>query len=200
MTSPLGTQSSRELRLLGDSDQVAPPPDESDRRALVAAWLRRPDNPFFARALVNRVWASYFGRGIIDPADQLSPLNPPSHPRLLAELSAGFIRNKFDLKWLHRTILNSRTYQQSSKRTERNRHDQRNYAVFYLRRMPAEQVLDAIDHATAGTWTRNRLEKYVEGFAPAHATTRAAWGWSYSDGQRAIPKWSAIANATTSRP
>ena len=67
------------------------------------AWMRRPDNPYFARAIVNRVWAHYFGRGIIDPPDNLSPFNPPSHPELLKELCDGFVANKYDLQWLHRT-------------------------------------------------------------------------------------------------
>ena len=57
------------------------------------AWLRQPDNPYFARAIVNRVWAHYFGRGIIDPPDHLSPFNPPSHPELLEELCDGFVEN-----------------------------------------------------------------------------------------------------------
>jgi hypothetical protein len=112
------------------------------------AWLRRPDNPFFARAIVNRVWAHYFDRGIVDPPDDLSPLNPPSHPELLDELSRGFIENRYDLKWLHRTILASRTYQQSSRTNASNRHDRRNFASFYVRRLPAEVLLDAIDQAT----------------------------------------------------
>src|SRR5690606_34721111 len=79
VTSPLGTQSSREFRLLGESHPLNLPVDE-DPRNRVAEWLRRPDNPYFARAIVNRVWAHYFGRGIVDPPDDLSPLNPPSHP------------------------------------------------------------------------------------------------------------------------
>ena len=79
------------------------------------AWLRKPDNPYFARAMVNRVWAHYFGRGIIDPPDHLSPLNPATHPELLAELSDDFVKHGYDLKRLHRLILTSRTYQQSAK-------------------------------------------------------------------------------------
>jgi len=78
--------------------------------------MRRPDNPFCARAIVNRVWAHYFGRGIVDPPDHLSPLNPPSHPELLQELADGFIKNGYDFRWLHRTILTIRTYQRSSRR------------------------------------------------------------------------------------
>jgi hypothetical protein len=148
VTSPLGTQSSSTLRLLVEKEPLAPDEAIGDRRTLVMAWLRRPDNPFFAKAIVNRVWAHYFDRGIIDPPDDLSPLNPPSHPELLQELCDGFIQNKYDLKWLHRTILNSRTYQQSNLTTEDNRHDRRNFASFYVRRMPAEVLLDIVDQAT----------------------------------------------------
>lgn len=145
VTSPLGTQTSKTLRFLGEREPIAEPPDGVDRRQLVMDWLRRPDNPFFAKAIVNRVWEHYFGRGLIDPVDDLSPLNPPSHPELLQELCAGFIRNGYDLRWLHRTILCSRTYQQSSVTNDSNRHDRRNFASFYLRRLPAEVLLDCFD-------------------------------------------------------
>ena len=113
VTSPLGTDTSKRMRLLGQSEAIDVSKGQ-DPRQIVMAWLKRPDNPYFARAIVNRVWAHYFGRGIIDPPDNLSSFNPASHPELLKELCDGFIKNKYDLKWLHRTILNSRTYQQSS--------------------------------------------------------------------------------------
>ncbi len=120
------------------------------------AWLRRPDNPYFARAIVNRVWAHYLGRGLIDPPDHLSPLNPASHPELLTELYADFIKSGYDLKHLHRTILRSRTYQQSAKTNATNRGDTSNYASFYLRRLPAEVLVDALNHATGGSETYPR--------------------------------------------
>jgi hypothetical protein len=147
VTNPLGTQESRTYRLLGDSKNIEIPKDQ-DPRVLVVAWMRRPDNPFFAKAIVNRVWAHYFGRGIVDPPDHLSPLNPPTHPELLDELCREFVKNKYDLRWLHRTILNSRTYQQSSEATARNRTDRTNYAYFALRRLPAEVLVDALNQAT----------------------------------------------------
>ncbi len=147
VTSPLGTQESRTYRLLGETKNIDVPKDQ-DPRGLVIAWMRRADNPYFAKAIVNRVWAHYFGRGIVDPPDHLSPLNPPSHPELLDELCQGFVKNKYDLKWLHRAILNSRTYQQSSESTPENRTDRSNYAYFYLRRLPAEVLVDALSQAT----------------------------------------------------
>jgi hypothetical protein len=166
VTSPLGTQNSRVARLLGDKTVVEISTGK-DRRTLVMDWLRRPDNPFFARAIVNRVWAHYLGRGLIDPPDNLSPLNPPSHPKLLDELCQGFIKSGYDLKWLHRTILQSRTCQQSSRAEAASVHDRRNYARFALRRLPGEVILDVLNQA-AGV-----KEKY-----PA--------GWMFREGERAV--------------
>src|SRR5262245_35939376 len=147
VTSPLGTQSSKQFRLLSDSKAIDVPKDK-DPRVLVAAWMRRPDNPWFARAIVNRVWAHYFGRGLVDPPDNLSPFSPASHPELLKELCEQFVKSGYDLKWLHRTILTSRTYQQSSEPSRANAMDRSNYAYFYYRRLPAEVLLDAINQAT----------------------------------------------------
>jgi len=152
VTSPLGTQKSSQFRLLGQS-MALDVSGEEDPRAVVMAWMRQPDNPYFARALVNRVWAHYFGRGIVDPPDNLSPFNPATHPELLQELGVGFIRSGFDLRWLHRTILSSRTYQQDSQATPANEMDRANYAFFAYRRLPAEVVLDVLDQAT-GTFEK----------------------------------------------
>jgi hypothetical protein len=130
---------------------------------LVAAWLRSKDSPFFARAIVNRVWAHYFGRGLIEPVDDLSPLNPPSHPKLLAELCDGFIEHNYDMKWLHSTILHSRAYQLSRHADASATRDTRNFAFFYERRLSAEVLLDAINQATGAT------EKYSSSVLPPSA-------------------------------
>ncbi len=127
ITSPLGTQTSKQFRLLGETKPIEIAGNQDPRLVLVA-WMRRPDNPYFARAIVNRVWAHYFGRGIVDPPDNLSPFNPASHPELLRELAQQFVQNHYDLKWLHRTILSSRTYQQSSATSPANAMDRGNYA------------------------------------------------------------------------
>jgi len=158
VTSPLGTQTSKQFRLLGQSKPVEVP-EGKDPREVVVAWLRQPDNPYFAPALVNRVWANYFGRGLIEPADNLSLFNPATHPELLKELSAGFIKNKYDLRWLHRTILQSRTYQQMSMPTKENEADRSHYAYFPKRRLPAEVLIDAIDRATETTENMG-MERY----------------------------------------
>ena len=154
VTSPLGTQTSTQTRLLGEHEPLALAAGEDPRHKLME-WLRRPDNPFFARAIVNRVWAHYFGRGLTDPPDDLSPLNPATHPELLAELSRQFVANGYDLRWLHRTVLSSRTYQQSSQATPENQRDRANYATFAMRRLPAEVLLDALNQATG---TRDELD------------------------------------------
>jgi hypothetical protein len=150
VTSPIGTQTSKRYRLLGQSEAIDVGRGQ-DPRQLVMAWMRRPDNPYFARAIVNRVWAHYMGRGLIDPPDNLSSFNPASHPELLQELCDGFVKGGYDLKWLHRTILASRTYQQSSTPARGADGDRANYASFHYRRLPAEVVLDALNQATGTT-------------------------------------------------
>ncbi|GDY22613.1 hypothetical protein LBMAG56_39600 [Verrucomicrobiota bacterium] len=154
VVSPLGSQKSMQFRLLGDAEPATIDTSE-DPRQRVMDWLRRPDNPYFAKGIINRVWAHYLGRGIVDPPDDLSPLNPPTHPRLFDELAKQFIAQKYDLRWLHRAILTSRTYQQSSTPTPANAMDRANYARFYLRRPPAEVLIDAIDQVTG---TRENLD------------------------------------------
>jgi hypothetical protein len=154
VTNAIGTQRSTQYRLLGEAKPVEVTADQ-DPRPLVVAWMRRPDNPYFAKAIVNRVWAHYFGRGIIDPPDHLSPFNPPTHPELLQQLCREFVGHGYDLKWLHRTILNSRTYQQSSTAPRASAGDRANYAYFHYRRLPAEVLLDALNQATGTTEEMN---------------------------------------------
>jgi hypothetical protein len=158
VTSPLGTQTSKQFSLLGEAKPLDIP-DNEDPRPYLAAWMRRPDNPYFARAIVNRVWAHYFGRGIVDPPDNLSPFNPATHPELLKELAEQFISHGYDLRWLHRTILLSRTYQQSSQPDPNSAGDRTNYAYFYYRRLPAEVLLDALNQAT-GTGENMDMKYY----------------------------------------
>lgn len=120
-----------------------------DPRVELMNWLRSPDNPFFAKAFVNRVWASYFNVGIVEPADDLSLGNPPSNKALLDYLAKGFIESGFDMKWVHRTIANSRTYQSSWQSNETNKLDERNFSHALPRRLPAEVAYDAIEQATS---------------------------------------------------
>ncbi len=122
-------------------------PDD-DARAALADWMANPANPFFAKALVNRYWKILFSRGLIDPEDDIRDTNPPSHPELLEALAADFVRSKFDLKHLLRTIANSSTFQLDSAPNAHNGSDTQYFSRFYSRRLQAEQLLDAINAVT----------------------------------------------------
>ncbi len=120
-----------------------------DARQALMDWMRSADNPLFARAFVNRVWAAYFNRGIVEPTDDLSLANPPSNAALLDYLTEGFIASGYDMKWVHRTIANSRAYQASWQPNETNLHDERNFSRAIPRRLPAEVAYDAMQMCTA---------------------------------------------------
>jgi hypothetical protein len=129
-----------------------------DPRQPLMDWMRSADNPYFARAWVNRAWARYFGVGIIDPPDDLNLANPPSNAELLDYLTRGFVQSGYDMKWLHRTIATSDAYQRSRKTNETNEQDRRNFSHALLRRLPAEVAMDAIALATAGGAELERLQ------------------------------------------
>ncbi len=134
-------------RLLGGAEvQVAA---LADPRTALMDWLRERDNPYFARAFVNRVWARYFAAGIIEPPDDLSRANPPSNGPLLDYLANEFVSRNYDIKWLHREIAGSQTYQRSWKPNDTNRLDERNFSHALPRRLPAEVAYDAIRQVTA---------------------------------------------------
>jgi hypothetical protein len=120
----------------------------SERRELLAEWLVSPENPFFARAAVNRIWQHLFGRGIVEPVDDFRSSNPPSHPELLDWLAARFVDLSFDRKALMREIVLSRTYQLSSQPNDTNAAEDRYFSRAYVRRLGAEQLLDCIGQAT----------------------------------------------------
>tara|TARA_B100001093_G_scaffold97056_1_gene89051 strand:- start:145 stop:2535 length:2391 start_codon:yes stop_codon:yes gene_type:complete len=119
-----------------------------DPRDSLADWMTNEDNPFFARMLVNRYWKHFFGRGIVDPEDDMRVTNPPTHPELLDALAQSFVESGYDLKGLVRTICNSTTYQLNSDPNEFNLDDRQNYSRFYPRRLPAEILLDGINTVT----------------------------------------------------
>ncbi len=121
---------------------------EDDPREKLADWLVDAKNPFFARAVANRYWAHFFGRGIVDPLDDMRVTNPPSNPELLDALANELTANKYSLKHLVKTICKSRTYQLSSAPNEFNKHDKQNYARYYPKRMAAEVLFDAVCQVT----------------------------------------------------
>jgi hypothetical protein len=119
-----------------------------DPRQKLVDWMVDPHNPFFARAVANRYWAHFFGRGIVDPLDDMRLTNPPSNPELLDALAKDLVEHKYSLKHLIATICKSRTYQLSSTPNQFNKHDKQNYARYYPRRLSAEVLLDAVDQVT----------------------------------------------------
>jgi hypothetical protein len=123
-------------------------PDRDPREAL-ADWITSNENPYFARVMVNRVWADLMGRGLVEPVDDLRATNPPTNARLLDALAAEFRRQNYDLKRLIQTIMESYVYGLSSEPHERNLMDTRNYSRAYRQRLRAEVLLDAISDITA---------------------------------------------------
>lgn len=138
-----------------------------DRRAVLAEWMVQPENPFFAKTIVNRVWAHYFGRGLIEPIDDIRATNPASNEPLLAALETHLQERNYDLKALTRTLLNSRLYQLTSETNGANADDLQNFSHAAYKPLPAEVLLDAINQTT-GT-----EEKFI--------------GWP--QGYRAIQVW-----------
>ena len=126
--------------------------DEDPRNKLVD-WMVAKDNPFFARAISNRLWGHFTGRGLVEPIDDMRVTNPPSDPELLDALARDLVEHQFDLKHLIRAIMLSSTYQLSSEPNPGNIHDQQNYARAYPRRLLAEVLLDAMCLATGAPET-----------------------------------------------
>lgn len=123
-------------------------PEEEDPRQPLAAWMTDPSNPFFARMFVNRYWKHFFGRGIVEPEDDMRVTNPATHPELLDGLASHFVESGYDMKSVIRLICNSHTYQLSSEPNQYNGSDRQNYSRYRPRRLPAEVLLDAINLVT----------------------------------------------------
>ena len=118
------------------------------RRTALARWITRPENPFFARAAVNRVWEMFFGHGFVEPVDDLDPANRASHAELFEEIAAQFVLHDYDLKYLVRTIAATEAYQFSSRTKEVGETDPRLFARLPLRQMTPEQLFDSLVQAT----------------------------------------------------
>ncbi|RCS49278.1 DUF1549 domain-containing protein [Bremerella cremea] len=168
---------SPEARVLGE--EAIDLRDYEDVREPVMQWLREKDNPYFARAIVNRVWATYFSVGIVNPTDDLSLGNPPSNAPLLDYLAQEFVAHDYDLKWLHREIANSRTYQLSWLPNDTNRFDVRNFSRAVPRRLPAEVAYDIIQQATAGNDSMGSYLSDIDQRAIAIPGTRLVGNSSY---------------------
>jgi uncharacterized protein DUF1549/uncharacterized protein DUF1553 len=125
---------------------VADPPGR-DIREKLAEWVTAPDNPWFARAITNRVWKHFLGRGIVEPVDDFRVTNPPSNEPLLDSLAAQLVKERYNLRELVKVILNSRTYQLSSIPNLTNAGDTVNYSRYYLKRQMAEVLFDSMGQA-----------------------------------------------------
>jgi hypothetical protein len=151
---------------------------DADRREGFADWLTAPDNPFFAKALVNRVWRNYMGRGLVEAEDDLRDTNPASNRELLDALAADFVKHKYDTRHLMRLILSSAAYQRSSKPVKESVADDRFYSRYLVRRLPGEVILDAYSDVTGVPTPFDKLTS-----AAGDSTTPIA---TYPRGTRAV--------------
>src|SRR5262249_49323366 len=119
-----------------------------DPRTLLADWLVSAQNPYFARAAVNRLWEYFFGTGLTDPVDEQGEHNPPSHPELLDELAQQFIAHRFDVKYLIRALVATQTYQRTSVSSHPGQDDPHWFARMPVRGLSAEQLFDSLAEAT----------------------------------------------------
>jgi hypothetical protein len=138
---------------------------EDDPRQALAEWMTRKENPFFARSLANRYWKHFFGRGLVDPEDDMRETNPPTNPELLDALARHFADGGYDLKQLVRTICRSNTYQLASTPNAHNAVDRQNFSRYYPRRLHAEVLLDAVNAVTGA-------ESRFEGLPPGTRATQ----------------------------
>jgi hypothetical protein len=141
-----GKKKTVRARFLDDSEPSWKSNDNP--RAVLADWLVSGKNPYFARAAVNRLWAYFFGNGLVDPIDEQGEHNPPSHPELLDELAQQFIAHHFDLKYLVRALVSSEAYQRSSVASHPGQDDPHVFARMVIRGLSAEQLFDSLAEAT----------------------------------------------------
>lgn len=123
---------------------------EDDPRVALADWFAQPNNPYFAKSLVNRYWKHFFGRGLVEPEDDMRETNPPSNPELMDALAAEFVKSGYDMKQLVRVLCNSSAYQLSAIPNDHNRVDKQHYSRYYPKRLQAEALFDAVN-TTVGT-------------------------------------------------
>jgi hypothetical protein len=145
--------------------------DAIDSRVTLAEWITKPENPYFARAAANRMWELLLGTGLVDPVDEASPDNLPSHPEVLNELASQFVAHKFDLKFLIRTIMLTRAYQATSRMTHPSQADARLFARMKVRGLTPEQLYDSLALVTGNEDEEEVLNPF--GFRPPNARSQA---------------------------
>jgi hypothetical protein len=141
-------KNSQPVKASGLGTVAADIPPEDDPRQVLVDWMAAAENRYFSHALVNRYWKHFFGRGLVEPEDDMRATNPPTNPELLDALARHFTASGFDLKGLARTICQSSAYQLNSEPNEYNVEDRQNFSRYYPKRLAAEVLLDAIDAAT----------------------------------------------------
>ena len=146
--NPRNQQDIKPTGLGGETLEI---PAYEDPRHYLVDWMSAPDNPFFARALVNRYWKHFFSRGIVEPEDDMRVTNPPTNPELLDALAQNFIESGFDLKQLVRSICTSKAYQLASEPNQWNQADKQNFSRYYAKRLTAEALYDALNQVTNTT-------------------------------------------------
>ncbi len=133
----------------------------ANKRDLLSRWITQTDNPYFARAAVNRLWDHFLGRGFVHPVDDLDKANPPTHPELLDEMARQFAGHHYDLNYLVRAITATRAYQLSSRATAVGEDDLAKFARMPLRRMTADQLFASIVQATGFREERRAAQRGV---------------------------------------
>ena len=132
-------------------------------RKTLADWVASKDNPYFAKAAANRIWGHFFGRGIVDPVDDFSDVNPPSHPELLDYLAQEFAAHDFDLKLLIRAITASKTYRLTSRKTHDSQDDPQFFARMSVQGLSPNQLYDSLAQATGTPVTFQANNPFVIG-------------------------------------
>jgi hypothetical protein len=136
------------VKAAGLAQPAYPVGPDDDARQFLADWMTDASNPWFAKAVANRYWKHFFGRGLVDPEDDMRETNPPTNPALLDALAAHFVESRFDLKELVRSVARSTTYQLSAEPNAYNARDRHHFSRFYPRRLPAEVLLDSVNTVT----------------------------------------------------
>jgi hypothetical protein len=121
---------------------------DSESRAVLARWVTSPENPYFAKAAVNRIWANHFGIGLVDPVDDFSSSNPPSHPEVLDLLAEEFVGHDYDVKFIIRVIAATEAYNLTSRQTDESQQTPRMFSRMVVKALTPEQIFDSIAQAT----------------------------------------------------
>jgi hypothetical protein len=157
----------------------------TDPRTALADWMVKADNPYFARAAVNRLWSHFFGVGLVDPPDSMDEENRPSHPELLDELARAFAARRFDVRFLIRAIVASRAYQLSSVSSDPSQADPRVFARMAVRGLTAEQFYDSFIQVTGQS----------EAGAPANFGARAEFLAKFESQDRPLDAQTSVLQA-----